>query len=239
MNFTRRNVKALSKVVLPLVLAAPLACSGPAGLRIEETAAAEPARQAAESAPMTVVPVPASIVRASGTFTVTPETQVFYSGDEEAGAVAAYLSQLLRHNSSDRARVLSGQPVSGAINLVIDASAGVGPEGYVLRVSGDRITASAPSPAGLFYAVQTIRQLLSPELEAGRFPRTLAMEAMTIRDEPRFAWRGAMLDVSRHFLKPVDVKRYIDHMALYKLNRLHLHLSDDQGWRIEIKSWPN
>src|SRR5688500_15216099 len=132
MNFTLRNAKTLSQAAAALLLVAPTACSGPAGMRIEETAAAEPAQQAVQAAPMTVIPVPASIVRTSGAFTITPETQVFFSGDDDAGAVATYLAQLLRQNPAERAQVLTGQPASGAINLVVDASAGVGPEGYVL-----------------------------------------------------------------------------------------------------------
>src|SRR6185312_14194575 len=97
----------------------------------------------------------------------------------------------------------------------------------------------AAQPAGLFHGVQTLRQLLpaSVEHQAAR-SRRLALPTAHVVDVPRFAWRGAMLDVSRHFLPAADVKRFVDLLALYKLNRLHLHLSDDQGWRIEIKSWP-
>jgi hexosaminidase len=107
-----------------------------------------------------------------------------------------------------------------------------------LTTTGVRITAA--SPAGVFYGVQTLRQLLpwSVELRGAR-PHAVAVPTGHIADQPRFAWRGAMLDVARHFFKPDDVKRYIDLIALYKLNRLHLHLSDDQGWRIEIEAWPN
>ena len=88
--------------------------------------------------------------------------------------------------------------------------------------------------------MQTLRQLLpwSIEYRAAR-PRPIDLPFAKIVDRPRFAWRGAMLDVARHFFGVDDVKRYIDLLALYKLNRLHLHLSDDQGWRIEIAAWPN
>src|SRR6185503_6780096 len=88
-------------------------------------------------------------------------------------------------------------------------------------------------PAGLFYAVQTLRQLM-PAIPAEK----LTLPAVSIRDIPRFEWRGAMLDVARHFFGVEDIKRYIDLISYYKMNRLHLHLTDDQGWRIEIKSWP-
>src|SRR5439155_622404 len=98
-------------------------------------------------------------------------------------------------------------------------------------VTSGGVKLTARTPAGLFYGAQTLRQLL-PLSGLRRLP------AVTIRDYPRFSWRGAMLDVARHFRPVRDVKRFIDLMALYKLNRLHLHLSDDQGWRIAIDSWP-
>jgi hexosaminidase len=101
------------------------------------------------------------------------------------------------------------------------------------------VTIVAAQPAGLFYGVQTLRQLLPAAIEhQGRYNRPIKLPAARVVDRPRYTWRGGMLDVSRHFLPPADVKRFIDLYALYKLNRLHLHLSDDQGWRIEIKSWP-
>jgi hexosaminidase len=96
----------------------------------------------------------------------------------------------------------------------------------------------AARPAGLFYGAQTLLQLIAaaPETRAGE-PKIWRAATGSIRDVPRFAWRGAMLDVARHFFKVENVKQYVDWLAMYKMNRLHLHLSDDQGWRIEIKSW--
>ena len=132
-------------------------------------------------------------------------------------------------------------PAPRSISLAIDAAnAALGEEGYELNVAVDRVTLAARSAGGLFHGVQTIRQLLPVSVEyPAAMGRVLRIPAGRVVDAPRFAWRGAMLDVSRHFLSAEDVKRYIDVMALYKLNRLHLHLSDDQGWRIEIKSRPN
>ena len=101
------------------------------------------------------------------------------------------------------------------------------------------ITLTARRPAGLFWGTQTLRQLLPAAIEADtRQPGPWRIALGTIHDRPRFAWRGAMLDVARHFFGVDEVKRLIDLMALYKLNRLHLHLTDDQGWRIAIRSWP-
>lgn len=118
----------------------------------------------------------------------------------------------------------------------------LGAEGYLLDVSSDVALIRASTAAGLFYGVQTLRQLMPPRLEyhaALRRGRPLTVPAVRVVDRPRFEWRGAMLDVARHFHPPEHVKRYIDLLALHKLNRLHLHLADDQGWRIDIASWPN
>ncbi len=113
-------------------------------------------------------------------------------------------------------------------------------EGYELLIGSGGIQIAARTPAGVFYGMQTLRAMLpaSVELRAAR-PHALAVPSGRIADSPRYAWRGAMLDVARHFFGPDDVKRYIDLMTMYKLNRLHLHLSDDQGWRLEIPGWPN
>ena len=132
---------------------------------------------------------------------------------------------------------------ASAIDLVVDAQRTTGVEGYELTISPRRVTLAASTPAGLFYATQTVRQLLPywSEYEAVAFPQPQAatLPSLRIRDSPRFEWRGAMLDVARHFFSVDDVKRFIDLEALHKMNRLHLHLADDQGWRIEIRKWPD
>jgi hexosaminidase len=115
----------------------------------------------------------------------------------------------------------------------------LGSEGYDLTITADSVRILASAPAGLFHGAQTLRQLLPPAIEAQlRTPATWTVPAGHIVDSPRFAWRGAMLDVARHFFTVDEVKQLIDILALYKLNTLHLHLSDDQGWRIQIDSWP-
>lgn len=134
-----------------------------------------------------------------------------------------------------------------ARNIAVRLAAvpGLGREGYELVVSPTGIRLTAPEPAGIFYGLQTLRQLLPPDRERPgfRFAANLRAEqttlpACTIRDGPRFGWRGMMLDVSRSFFTKAYVKRFIDQMARYKFNVFHWHLSDDQGWRIEIKSLP-
>ncbi|MFC5028278.1 beta-N-acetylhexosaminidase [Streptomyces sp. DSM 41987] len=120
-----------------------------------------------------------------------------------------------------------------------DTVVALGAEGYRLVVSGQSVTIGAEQAAGLFHGVQTLRQLLPATVEK----RTVQsgpwnVPGGTITDAPRYAYRGGMLDVSRHFFSVAQVERYIDQLALYKINQLHLHLSDDQGWRIAIDSWP-
>lgn len=153
-----------------------------------------------------------------------PEARV-RAAHPEAEPVAAYLAELL---GLERTEV-----PAAAVQLRLDGDPDLGEEGYELVVSADRVDVRAFRPAGLFWGVQTLRQLLP---ESGRLPAEVP--GVRIRDVPRFAWRGLMLDVARHFYGVRDVKRVIDLAALYKINVLHLHLTDDQGWRITVDSWP-
>ncbi len=113
-------------------------------------------------------------------------------------------------------------------------------EAYLLDIDQEAIRIRAARPAGLFYGLQTLRQWLPADLERSGIPGNVVLEVppVSIVDAPRFSWRGSMLDVARHFFGVEDVSRYVDLMALYKLNRLHLHLSDDQGWRVDIPGRP-
>ncbi len=153
--------------------------------------------------------------------------------------VITMLTPLIR---SDVQRRAGGSllPAKGIYLRIDSASVPDGAEAYELSVTPDTIRISARAPAGLFYGVQTLRQLLPVSVEhPAALRRRLAVPGGRIADAPRFEWRGMMIDVSRHFLGRNEIKRFIDHLALYKLNRLHLHLADDQGWRIDIQSRPN
>jgi len=233
---------------LPLVRAAllglALASAACTRRRTPETAptpAADPSRIA-----HAVVPLPTSIqVSASDTFRIDSTTQVVVAAGSgaEAERIAAYLVNLLQGPLGAPARTLAAdeQAPPRSVALRLDASkSALGVEGYELAITRDAVTLTAAQPNGLFYGVQTLRQLLPWTIEhRAALNRRLWMPGVRITDAPRFAWRGAMLDVSRHFIPAEDVRRYIDLMALYKLNRLHLHLADDQGWRIVIGSRPN
>jgi len=170
------------------------------------------------------------------------------AGQPELQRIARDLAELLRPALDTTLAIRErgagsggASPASGVIRLEIgstDADRADEAYGLTIAASGVRIVSS--TPAGVFYGTQTLRQLLpySVELRGAR-PHALSLPTGQVVDRPRFAWRGAMLDVARHFFGPADVKRYIDLLALYKINHLHLHLSDDQGWRIEISAWPN
>jgi hexosaminidase len=194
-----------------------------------------------------LLPLPQRVEPAAGgPFTITPIT-VIASNDRTAPVmnVVRQLTTFVRRATGTMPKTLfasDSAPRPGVILLWLDTKAATGEEGYELTILSDRVTLLAATAAGLFYGVQTIRQLLpeSSEYDAlmYRQPPVVTLPAVHIVDAPRYAWRGAMLDVARHFFSIDDVKRYIDLIALYKINRLHLHLADDQGWRIEIKSWP-
>ena len=170
--------------------------------------------------PLAVVPKPVSLMPGTSAFVVHASTTVSVSpATPETARIAAALAGVLGAKVG---------PAPAPVALELGGPASLGAEGYELTVTRSAVRLVANEPAGLFYGVQTIRQLLGK----GRIP------AVRIRDRPRFAWRGAMLDVARHFRPVRDVKRFVDLIALYKLNRLHLHLSDDQGWRIAISNWP-
>jgi hexosaminidase len=169
--------------------------------------------------PLAVVPKPVSLEPGNGSFVVRASTTVSVSpSTPETRRIAMALAGVLG---------VSVGP-SGPVTLALGGDPRLGDEGYELTVAPAGVKVVAHAPAALFYGVQTVRQLLGGK----RIP------AVRIRDRPRFGWRGAMLDVARHFRSVKDVKKFVDLVALYKVNRLHLHLSDDQGWRIAIAKWP-
>src|SRR5690606_14745475 len=128
---------------------------------------------------------------------------------------------------------------AASIQLLLDENAKMPLEGYMLQINEDGIQLKASSAAGIFMGAQTLLQLLPPAIEGnGLAKQEWSLPFVSISDQPRFGWRGLMLDVSRHFFTKEEVKRYIDDMVKYKFNVLHWHLTDDQGWRIEIKSYP-
>jgi hexosaminidase len=201
-------------------------------------AGAAPRAQAAP-APVpysSVVPAVATAAPTTGVaYEITAATTIH--GDD-AGVRDLFAAQLRR--STGFPLTVAGSPGAGIDLLLSGAPASVGDEGYQLDVAASGIVARARTAAGLFHAVQTLRQLLPPSVESATAqPGPWLVQGGRITDFPRYAYRGAMLDVARHFFPVATVERYLDEIALYKVSYLHLHLSDDQGWRIVIDSWPN
>jgi hexosaminidase len=200
---------------------------------------------AAQSSQLVPVPV-AERAKRGVTFELRPDT-VIYTAAGSAGAREAgdYLATVLRPATGFALPVRqagASQQGGGAagVSLLLDgADARTGPQGYELDVTSRAVTIRAAEPAGLFAGVQTLRQLLPTKIEnktAQGGPWTVP--GTHILDYPRYAYRGTLLDVARHFFPVETVKKYIDNVARYKINYLHLHLTDDQGWRIAIDSWP-
>lgn len=228
----------LSRTKLVIAIAGALlgsGCNPPVG--------APPAPQSG-SIPPRVIPLPASLTLASGApFQVTKETRVTLAdANPEVAAIGETLGALLRRATDFPVPVSSASngSGSGSIELRLISDASLGEDGYRLTVTSDSVRIVAGAAAGLFHGIQTIRQLLPVDIESDiGIDRGWPIPAVAIVDRPRFAWRGSMLDPARHFLTVKEVEQYIDLLALYKLNVLHLHLTDDQGWRIQINSRPN
>ncbi|MDE2493899.1 MAG: family 20 glycosylhydrolase [Alphaproteobacteria bacterium] len=187
-----------------------------------------------------IIPEPQSIVLADGHFTVTDGTPVLCAaGDSDCSWTADYLAKLVKRTRGLSLAPRTGDtapPPHGAILLRrLDDLKATGAEGYRLDVTHDGIVVSAGTRAGLFYGCVSVWELLTQT--EGRAP-SIDVAALHITDAPRFAWRGLMLDSVRHFQSPAFVKSFIDTMALHKLNVLQWHLTDDQGWRLEIKRYP-
>lgn len=196
---------------------------------------------AADVAAPVIIPAPVTMELGSGSFTLQASTPIVVkAGDEAAAAVARYLSATLAPATGYSLPVTTTQATGGAIRLQLDQSLALGAEGYQLKVTPTEVTITAAQAAGLFYGCQSLRQLLPPAIMAAK-PATggaWTIPTVSIEDQPRFAWRGMLLDVSRHFFSTAEIKRYLDILAFYKLNTFHWHLTDNEGWRIEIKKYP-
>lgn len=197
-----------------------------------QQADASPATASA-APPVSLIPLPASVEHGEGRFDLTAATPLLAEG-EGARTVAMQFATLLAKGFAVEPALADGTGVTGAIRFAIDpARAAAGAESYRLEVAPEGVTVSAGDDAGLFYGAMTLLQLATAD-DAG----AVTLPAVRIEDAPRFGWRGFMMDPSRHFWTVEQVKQVIDAMALHKLNTLHWHLTDDQGWRVEIKRYP-
>jgi hexosaminidase len=194
--------------------------------------------------PVALVPQPAAVERGTGQFLLRPDTPIVVDPDS-AGAMSAgkQLAERIRGSTGWDLKLLKSggaKKQAAAIRITArPADAKLGPEGYLLEVSPQGIVIAGDDAAGMFYGMQTLLQLLPPRVfsPAKVQDASWAAPAVRIRDRPRFRWRGLLLDVARHFFSKDELKNFLDLMAQHKLNTLQLHLTDDQGWRIEIKRY--
>ncbi|WP_199853865.1 family 20 glycosylhydrolase [Plantactinospora sp. BB1] len=205
-------------------------------------AATAPSEPAQVPVAAQVVPVPVSAVPVPGeTFTLGRESRIVVApdGGAQTTSVADGLATLLRPPTGYPLPVTAAAPRTGDIELRLVTAAELGTEGYRLDVTAAGVRLTAARPAGLFYGVQTLRQLLPPWIESRTVrPGPWTVAGVRIEDVPRYGYRGIMLDIARHFQPPDVVKRYVDQAAAYKINTLHLHVGDDQGFRIAIDGRP-
>src|SRR5262245_34095834 len=195
-----------------------------------------------ESAIPALVPMPEKIKSHRGAFSLHQTTQIV--ADASSRETAEFLAAQLRRVTSFELPIKSDENNYETKDRIVLTTRGakpsLGQEGCQLSSSQNSVVIRAPQPAGVFYGTQTLLQLLPPAaLGSNAVPGIpWTVPGVEIEDQPRFAWRGFMLDASRHFFNKAEVERILDLMALHKLNTFHWHLTDGQGWRIEIKRYP-
>jgi hexosaminidase len=198
---------------------------------------------AARTNTLTVIPLPQKMELREGAFHLTVDTRVYE--DSASRETGQFLIGRLRASTGyplkTSTKTRDGAAISGGILLTTkNANTNLGAEGYEVTVAPDSVVIRAPTQAGLFYGVQTLFQLLPPEIFSSNRVADIVWQipCVHVEDWPRFKWRGLLFDVSRHFFNQSEVEAVLDEMALHKLNTFHWHLTDDHGWRIEIKKYP-
>ena len=181
-----------------------------------------------------VIPLPQEITTAQGTpFVLDGGVKIIYpEGNEQMQKNALFLAEYLKKATGKEYVIQTGTEAKGGILLTLGLQS-ENPEAYLLKVEGDGVVINAPTPAGVFYGIQTLRKSIPVSVGAN-----VSLPAVEINDYPRFSYRGVHMDPSRHFFNVEETKSYIDMMALHNMNRLHWHLTEDQGWRLEIKKYP-
>lgn len=187
-----------------------------------------------------VIPLPANLTPAEGSFTIKPSTRILAGGEAgDAKELITFIRDFLSESLGEKLKTgkISGNGGANEIHILIDKNSAIPGEGYELRVTPDQVVLRASTPAGAFWGFQTLRQL-SPASAEDAGNKALQVPCVDIKDAPRFSYRGLHLDVGRHMFPVGFIKKYIDLMSLYKLNKFHWHLTEDQGWRVEIKKYP-
>ena len=189
-----------------------------------------------------IIPEPVSVIKQSGHFELPTNIIIQASKSPELKQTIAFLQERVSIPTGHYVTTVYTPSAAATFKLILNekADATLGTEGYQLTVGLKQVTVRANQPAGLFYGVQSVLQLLPKEIESKEEVKGIkwVMPCVEVTDYPRLGWRGLMFDVARHFFTKQEVKQYIDAMVRYKYNILHLHLADDEGWRIEIKGLP-
>jgi hexosaminidase len=224
----RKQKNALTGLITFLILASPISGT---------------AKTMSDLSKESIIPRPVSITATGDYFTVKANMDIYIQGgSEELKQVGQYLADRLKPATGFviDVKTVKKIPKSGIYLTLTGVDQKPGKESYELTVTKKLLKLSAGTPEGVFRGIQTIRQILPAKIESAvKQDGPWEIATGIIIDYPDYSYRGAMLDVSRHFFEVKDIKRFIDLISYYKMNALHLHLSDDQGWRIEIKSWPN
>ena len=228
------------KKMLALTLAAFMSFTTVTAMPIQQVnAVEEPA-----SLERQLIPLPVDYEVTQDKFTISEDTNIYVKGlddeqtDELYENVGEYLASKLRASTGYELPVVKdNESINNSIVIKTVDDEAQGEEGYKIKTTEAGVEITANQPAGAFMAVQTVRQLLPADIEKTELVEGVSwvIPCSSINDKPEYEYRGSHLDVTRHFFSVEDVKRYIDNMAQYKMNKLHLHLSDDQGWRLEIK----
>ena len=188
---------------------------------------------------VSIVPQPVDMKITKGFFTLKPDTVIL--SQENTSTLAGDLSKTLSTATDYHLEVTKKTKAKNSIVLQINSNLKhLGTEGYSLKITPEQVRLQAPSATGIFYGITTIRQLFPAEIFRQAKVKNIkwTMPCLEIEDYPRFSWRGMHLDVGRHFMPKEFIKKYIDLIALHKMNTFHWHLTEDQGWRIEIKKYP-
>jgi hexosaminidase len=235
------GARVFGLVLLLAIGAAAVGADAPTTDAAGVSAARSDAPTVRSSAPL--IPAPATYAPGTGAFKLSATTPVIAPAGADGERVARYFTDLVIRSTAVSLQLASNRSAKQAVTFALSSDAPAG-EGYSLAVTPNGAVVRAREARGLFYGAVSLWQLVTanPALMAptpsGAIANGIFIPAMKVEDAPRFAWRGFMLDVARHYVPPAGVKQLIDQMALHKLNTFHWHLTDDQGWRIEIKKYP-
>lgn len=206
-----------------------------AAMTIAASCSVQPGEVKSYNEGINIIPMPQSLTQNEGKFILTSSTRIGATSPE-AKTVAEYFASKMSASTGYNIKVAD----AGQITLTIDPAMDTNEEGYTLEVTPEKVDIKGKTAQGVFYGMQSFMQLLPAEIENPGKTSGIewSAQAVTIADQPRFQYRGVMIDACRHFISVEDIKKQLDVMALFKINRMHWHLTDDQGWRIEIKKYP-